>query len=156
MTGTSSFIKMIISSLGSKLASGECDCPNCRKTEYRSVLLTGDAAKAVSDFETVFKANTEMIDALQAEIEATSQSMWKTVQAATGTQDIDGLKIDDTHASAGFIFLRVPMTKADDATDTGAGQSEAGMGTASGSADPVMVDSELDAIEPVQPPFIAA
>ncbi|WP_372393773.1 hypothetical protein ABMY26_00550 (plasmid) [Azospirillum sp. HJ39] len=143
---------MIISSLGAKLAGGECDCPNCRKTEYRSVLLTGDAAKAITDFETVFKANTEKIDALQAEIEATSQSMWETVQAATGTQDIDGLKIDDTHASAGFIFLRAPVTAPTDGDENGSQPTE-GSG-ASTDAETIADHDFEEGSQPEQPPII--
>lgn len=129
MSGKSSIPGFLGAALGAILKSatdGECDCPNCRKTEYTSVVLTGDAAKVVTDFDALYATNRAKIAELEAEILASSKTMWATVQAATGTQDIDeGLQIDSDHASAGFIFLRVPVMKADDATDEGAGQTAA-------------------------------
>ncbi|PWC48164.1 hypothetical protein TSA6c_17195 [Azospirillum sp. TSA6c] len=174
MSGKNSIPGFLGATLGAIFKSvfeGKCDCANCRKTEYTSVVLTGDAAKAVTDFDALYTANRAKIAELETEIVASSKTMWDTVQAATGTQDIDGLKIDSDHASAGFIFLRVPVTKADDATDEGAGQSEgttaepplSGQTVAAGAgADLAAVDGDLaaayqDAIIPApeQPPSIA-
>lgn len=159
MSGKSSIPGFLGAALGAILSSateGKCDCPRCRKTEYTSVVLTGDAAKAVTDYDALYAANRAKIAELEAELKASHTAMWETVQAATGTQHIkEGLQIDSDHASAGFIFLRVPK---DEATDAGSGQTEATTAqgaaeppmagqTATGGADtdPAMVDGDLDA-----------